>query len=404
MNASSSPIAEGERAEVLDALRGFALLGIVVTHMPDFSGWSFLSPAARHALDRFGIDVPLHTVAEFLIRGKFLSLFAMLFGIGFAVQMDSAGRRGANFNRHFFRRLAALFAIGLVHACIWYGDILKDYALLGLLLLLTARWSVPKLVRATVIVLLVRIAWPVIVWGIVAATTSPSVAANPAAEFSSTTNAFYGTDLAAAFSANLDLARLKALQMIYEGRAISVFLMFLVGAIVGRLRIYRHLSANVGLLRRVLLVGAPIGVIGNMVLVPLHDAAPDYPPTRLWVIEQCVYAVAVPALALTYASSFALLWTRGWERLLSVFAPAGRMALTTYVTQTLTGVFLFYGVGLKLGNTIGFAQAIAVAVAIFTVQCIVFRIWLRTFRFGPLEWIWRRATYGTPVAMLNPAK
>src|SRR5215831_7417869 len=152
---TASPTAELERAEVLDALRGFALLGIVVTHMPDFSGYSFLPQASKEALDIFGIDWQLATVAEFLIRGKFFSLFSFLFGIGFAVQIDSAGRRGANFNRHFTRRLTALLAIGAVHACLWYGDILKDYALIGFLLLLTARWSMSTLLRAIVIVLLV---------------------------------------------------------------------------------------------------------------------------------------------------------------------------------------------------------------------------------------------------------
>src|SRR5262245_31663569 len=117
------PIADAERAEVLDALRGFALLGIAVTHMPDFSGYSFLPEASRAALDRFGLDAPFATVAEFLIRGKFFSLFSFLFGIGFAVQIDSAARRGRNFNRHFTRRLTALLAIGAAHACLWYGDI-----------------------------------------------------------------------------------------------------------------------------------------------------------------------------------------------------------------------------------------------------------------------------------------
>ena len=94
-NHSASPIEDRERAEVLDALRGFALLGIVVTHMPDFSGYSFLPAAAKEALDRFGFDAQFAAIAEFLIRGKFFSLFSFLFGIGFAVQIDSAGRRGA---------------------------------------------------------------------------------------------------------------------------------------------------------------------------------------------------------------------------------------------------------------------------------------------------------------------
>ncbi|HYM35629.1 MAG TPA: DUF418 domain-containing protein [Steroidobacteraceae bacterium] len=383
---------------MLDALRGFALLGIVITHMPDFSGYSFLPPANRHALDQFGVGALLPAVAEFLIRGKFFSLFSFLFGIGFAVQIDSAVRRGANFNRHFTRRLAALFAIGLAHACLWYGDILKDYALIGLFLLLTPRWSVSMLARVTVGVLVLRVAWPAIMWAVIP-TSSPNSNANPVAEFDSLTNAFYGTDPIAIFNANLELVRLKALQMIYDGRAISVFGMFLIGALVGRMRLYQNLSANTKLISRVFFVRAPLGVLGNAALVPLHAATPDYPPTGMWVAEQCVFSIAVPAMALSYASGFALLWMRGWQPILRVLAPAGRMALTTYVSETLIGMFLFYGIGLGFGNRFGFVQATAVAVTIFAIQCVASRIWLHYFRFGPLEWIWRRATYGTPVAI-----
>jgi uncharacterized protein len=398
-----SPIADGERAEVLDALRGFALLGIVITHVPDLSGYSFLSQADRHALDYFGLDTSLATLSEFLIRGKFFSLFALLFGIGFAVQIDSARRRGANFNRHFTRRLAALFAIGCVHACLWYGDILKDYALIGFVLLLTARVSVSTLARTTVFVLLLRFVWPIIMWAVIP-TSSPQSMADPVSEFDSLTHAFYGADPFAMFNANLELVRLKALQMIYDGRAISVLGMFLIGALIGRLRLYQDLTANAELIRRVFRVCAPIGVLGNAVLVPLHAMAPDYPPTEQWVIEQCTFSIAVPAMALAYASGFALWWMRRSGRVLRVFAPAGRMALTTYVSQTLIGIFLFYGIGLGFGNTLGFAQAMAVAIAIFALQCVASRIWLHYFRFGPLEWIWRCATYGALVAIVRRAE
>ena len=161
--------------------------------------------------------------------------------------------------------------------------------------------------------------------------------------------------------------------MIYEGRALSVLLMFLVGALVGRLRLYRDLNANVKLIGQVLRVCAPIGVLGNIALVPLHETVPDYPPTGLWVLEQSLYAIAVPALALAYASAFVLLWTRGWEVALRWLAPAGRMALTTYVSQTLIGVLLFYGIGVGLGHTLGFGAATALAVAIFALQCIASR-------------------------------
>ena len=227
--------------------------------------------------------------------------------------------------------------------------------------------------------------------------------ADPVVEFASLTNAFHGTDLVAVVRANMELVRLKALQMIYDGRAVAVLGMFLIGALVGRLRIYRDLAGNAALIGRVFRVCAPIGVVGNAVLVPLHAATPDYPPTGMWVAEQSLFAIAVPAMALGYASGFALLWQLGWSRMLHAFAPAGRMALTTYVSQTLIGISLFYGIGLGLGDRPSFAEMTIMAVAIFAAQCVASRIWLRSFRFGPLEWLWRRATYGTPVEMLRRA-
>lgn len=380
----ATPVEEVERADILDALRGFALLGIFISHMPDYAG--------THES---------HPVAEFLIRGKFFSLFALLFGIGFAVQIESAARRGANFNRHFIRRLAALFVIGLAHAFVWYGDILKDYALIGFVLLLTARSNIATLARVTALVLLLRIVWPLIMWAVIPVDPSPRSEANPVAEFGSLTDAFHGADLAAVFYANLELARLKALQMIYDGRAVSVLGMFLIGALVGRLRIYRDLAGNATLIRRVFCVCAPIGVAGNAALVPLHAATPGYPPSGMWVVEQCLFAIAVPAMALAYASGFALLWQRGWSRMLNALAPAGRTALTTYVSQTLIGISIFYGIGLGVGDKLSFVQMTLAAAAIFALQCVASRTWLRAFRFGPLEWLWRRATYGTPVEMLR---
>ena len=136
---AAGPLADSERADVLDALRGFALLGIFISHIPDFSGHSFMTPTAQAALDRFGVDGAAALIEDFLIRGKFYSLFSLLFGIGFAVQLESAGRCNADFARRFARRLTILLVIGLIHACFWYGDILKDYALIGFALILLRR-------------------------------------------------------------------------------------------------------------------------------------------------------------------------------------------------------------------------------------------------------------------------
>jgi uncharacterized protein len=203
------------------------------------------------------------------------------------------------------------------------------------------------------------------------------------------------------FMANLELLRLKAMQIVYDGKAISILAMFLLGAYIGKRRLYRDLAGNASLLRRVFAVGLPVGIIGNALLVPLDAMTPAYPPTPMWVALQTLSAVVVPAMTLAYASGFALLWSSPSGSFLRALAPAGRMALTTYVSQTLVGISAFYGIGLGLHGTFGLVECVAFACAVFALQCIVSALWLSLFRFGPLEWLWRRATYGTPLPMLR---
>lgn len=397
------PIPDAERADVLDALRGFALLGIFVSHIPDFSGFNFMTAAGQAALDRFGVDGPAAMLQDFLIRGKFYSLFSLLFGIGFAVQLASADRRGADFSRHFTRRLAVLLVIGLLHASLWYGDILKDYALIAFVLVLCRRWSPTAVGAAAAIVLALRIAWPVFMAWLAPMVFHGSSGGDADGGFADTTRAFSGADPASIFIANLSLLKLKALQMVYDGKAISILGMFLLGALIGKLGLYRNLADHRSLFTRVFWICAPIGVIGNAVLTPLHAVTPDFPPTVQWEIESALSAVAVPALALAYASGFVLLWSGGWRKALATLAPVGRMALTTYISQTLIGIGLFYGVGLGLQGRIGLVEGTGLALAIFAAQCVVAGLWLRLFRFGPVEWVWRRLTYGVPVPFLRRA-
>lgn len=391
------PIIDGERADVLDALRGFALLGILVSHIPDFSGYSFMPAIEQAALDRFGVQAVVAPLQDFLIRGKFYSLFALLFGIGFSVQLESAARRGGSFARHFSRRLTVLFAIGLLHATIWYGDILKDYALLGFALI-PLRGATVRTVAATfVAVLSLRIIWPVIMWWIVPIVMPGSAGGNPGGGFAEAQPIFAGGDAGAVLQANFALVRLKALQMVYDGRALSILAMFLLGVGVGKAGIYRDVARRGRLFATVFWVCAPPGVIGNIILTRLHAATPDFPPGSVWVVENMLYAVAVPTMAIAYASGFAALWARGCSGSLQHFAPAGRMALTTYVLQTLIGIVLFYGIGFGLHGRVGLVEGTGIAIGVFAGQCALSRIWLRHFHFGPIEWVWRRLTYGIAI-------
>lgn len=401
MTDHGAPIADAERADVLDALRAFAVLGIFISHVPDFSGFTFMSETERAAGDRFGANELLDPLLHFLIQGKFVSLFSLLFGIGFAVQLESAVRGSRNFARHFARRQAILLVIGLAHALIWYGDILKDYALIGLALIVTARWSTAAIGLAAASVLVLRIVWPLIMWTLFAGAAPLATDADPSGAFAALAQTFAGTDPLATFAANLELLRFKALQMLYDGKAVSILGMFLLGAYIGKRRLYRDLQAHSGLFGRVFVICAPLGVVGNALLVAIGPVTPAFPPSPSWVAQQTLAAVAVPLMTLGYATGFAWLWSKNNGSYLRAIGPAGRTALTTYVSQTLVGVFVFYGIGLGLHGSADLAACVAFAVAVFVVQCAIATLWLKHFRFGPLEWLWRRATYGTPLPMLR---
>ena len=130
-----APVAVRQRYIILDALRGFALLGIVLANFPEFSLWTFLSDEAQAALPTAALDRGCHWLLYLLVDGKFYTLFSLLFGMGFSIIIANAARRGADGFRIFYRRMTVLLLIGLVHLLfLWSGDILALYALMGMLL------------------------------------------------------------------------------------------------------------------------------------------------------------------------------------------------------------------------------------------------------------------------------
>jgi uncharacterized protein len=412
MHQVASPVAGQDRVEVLDALRAFALLGILISHVPDFTGYSLLPAAQRAELNSLGVDPTVSFVLVLLIREKFVSLFSLLFGIGFAVQLESAERRDAAFRLRFGRRLAALFVIGVLHAVLWYGDILKDYAVLGLALLLSSRWPTRRIAITVVVLLLARLAWPTLIYSIMTSLGPPHQVGAPDRAFADSF-AGLGTGVMDFLANNLQLVKLKALQMIYEGRFLTVLTMFFIGAYIGRLKLYRDVARYRRAIIRVFVVCILLGATADFVLIPFQHDTNTFPPTRDWVAFQSLVAIAAPALSVAYASGFVLLWLAFDGRGLKHLAPIGRTALTNYVSQTVFCTVAFEWLG--FGRGLGAVGCLCAALLIFSIQCVIAKLWLRHFRFGPLEWVWRCATYleiidirrfgrpsGTPIAKAAP--
>ncbi len=404
----AAPTDPRKRLELIDALRGFALFGILLVNLGDFTLHWGLSPEQLAALATAGTDES----AQFLIRmfgnGKFNTIFSFLFGLGFAMFMARGTQGDAEFLQFFRRRLAVLLLIGAIHMVfIWYGDIVALYAALGFVLILFRQLSDRALLWwAAVLILSHPVLTAVIV--VSGGALDPgeplrnletwlftSVFGFPADSYYAVVSSGGWFDI---LKYNLAGPPYRIGEMLSSSRFQRVLGMFLVGMWAGRHMIFRNPAAHRVLFRRVLIWGLPLGLVGNaLYAMMLTETEPS-------IRRDLVYALSVVPLAMSYVAAFSLLWLRpGARRVLAVLAPAGRAALTVYLSQTLICIALFYGIGLGFGGQVGPTLFLPIAVAIFAAQVLMSALWLRHFRFGPVEWLWRSLTYGKrqPLARSN---
>ena len=396
------PVGDAERIEVVDVLRGFALCGILFVNIMWFKApgslgaFSFEGPS----LDRL---VAAGVIA--LAQGKFFTLFSFLFGWGFATQLLRAEERGGGvgFPRRFLRRSAVLGLIGVVHiALLSEGDILLLYAVVGLLLL-SLRHSRPEILLRWVKLLLVvpAVVWLLLFGALALGRAFPDGAEEIAASDRGTEEAFR-TEARTTTAAYLEpaFARTAATRVQIYGRnawlqlvlAPTVLAMFVLGLAAGRRDLARHAVDHRALLRRVRTWGLVIG----LPLAALLAAGMSLLPTLSALICLALNgAVAGPLLAMAYGAGIALLWQRpGWQRWLRPLAAMGRMALTNYLLQSVIATLLFYGYGLGLARRVSPSLALLIAAAILAGQVLISGWWMRRYRFGPAEWLWRTLTYG----------
>jgi len=394
-----NPISPNERIEVLDVMRGFAILGILIGNMQWFAGYGMMPPAVA-ALGT-AADHVVSFLVHFFVEGKFYSIFSFLFGFGFALQIAKAEERGDERASFFKRRMFWLLIIGFAHGFfIWAGDILSVYALSGFMLILFRRksnrsiikwvigfWLAPVLVYILIYVLFVNFAPP------------EASAVAPAAKQFEGWNTAVGQITNGGYwqiftGYNFQYILMRYAGLFAEMRWTKLLAMFLLGFYAYRRGIFQNLSAHRMFIRRVLIYGLILGITGNALLSYTMLIHPPFPPSALGIVGTIGYVVGVPSLALAYIVAIALLWQKNiWQSILSILAPVGRMALTNYIMQSVICVFLFYGYGFGLYGSFYAAKATLTALAIFAFQIIFSTVWLKFFTHGPLEWIWRQLTY-----------
>jgi uncharacterized protein len=392
---SVGPVSLSERIVFIDVLRGMALFGILAANMRGFF-------APLDCYEHVGVlyhsraDILAQGFIDAFIQGKFISIFSFLFGMGFAIQMTRAEARGSRFLSFYPRRLLALALFGLIHGMlIWAGDVLLTYAFSGAILLLFRNRQQKTLL-----------------WWAGGLFALPIVG-------STTFLTLYLSRFHRPWMDPKppDMAKLYAVVHIYahgtvrqilaqnwvewkQGLPTTLFAiyataLFLLGMWVWRAGIVQRLDEYRPVLKRVCAWCLPMGLIISIfvaivkgIVPPGHVSLSSWLAAVLWLPGSHI-------LAAGYVSGLALLYLReDWRRILLPFAAVGRTALTNYLLQSVLCTLFFYHYTTGLYGRVGPALGLVPTVILYAAQVVFSNWWLKRYRFGPMEWLWRGMTYG----------
>ena len=385
MNANSS------RLDVIDALRGFDIVSIMLIHNIEHFDFYF-SPGGLPEWLKV-VDGMIWDSMFFLFGGKSYAIFALLFGITFYIQWHSREQRGEDFRPRFAWRLALLLAFGLFNSMFYQGDILSIYAVLGVALIPVARLRSGTVLIIAVILLLQPYAW---LEFFQALPNPDEKLPDPAswAYFGRTAEYMAHGSALDVWWGNLTNGKVAAVRWSWEnGRIFQIPALFMLGMLAGRKGVFKMTPENKRYWSRTL-------VIAVLAFIPFY-LLKSYP--EAWHVGQ---AVRRPLLVIitswsnvafmaVLVSGFALLFY-SW-RWLEFFSPLGKMSLTSYVVQSIVGTSIYYGYGLGMYQHTGSSFALAIGVVLALVQRQFSVWWLKRHRQGPLEALWHRATWaGSP--------
>lgn len=396
MRGIAKPINPEERHSLIDALRGIALAGVLLANLGWLCLYEFMTEAERAALPSADFDAIGLTIMQWFVNVKAITVFSLLFGLGFALQIDRAMQRGEGGLRRFLHRLFWLLVIGVLHSyLLWWGDILLVYALCGFLLVLFRRAPDGVLLWGG---LFIAVVLPGLLQPVLNGWSPETLRAQV---YAVGLQGFQSASPTQALATNTALANWTRM----SNWTLVCFVLgrFLLGYWAGRRCLALQPQQHLAHLRRVFWMVVAMAVISLLVLkgVELFAQWPREGAGR--ALRNALQRLAPLALGIAYALAFAGLFARPRiAKALQWLVPVGRMALTNYLMQSAIGIALFYGIGMGIGPRHGVAGWWWAWAGIFAAQTLFSHWWLARFRFGPCEWAWRSLTYGAWQPMRLP--
>ena len=381
---------DSSRLHVVDALRGFAIVSIMLLH--NIEHFDFYYKPEGLPLWMVTLDKGIWDTLFFLFGGKSYAIFALLFGLTFFIQSDNQARRGRDFRGRFAWRLMLLLLFGIINSSFYQGDILMIYAVIGLVLIPVARLGGRSVFWIALILMLQPYEWFSLIKGL---QDPGATLADPVSwsYFSRTGEYITGDSLLMTWVGNLTIGKPAVLYWNWEnGRVFQTASLFMFGMLAGRRKLFVQSDTSGNFWSRTLLVASvafiPLFIIKSNIEGWIGHEAISRPASTI------VTSWSNMAFMLVLVSGFVLLyWNTRLHGTLNIFSTYGRMSLSNYVMQSVLGTFIYYGYGLGLYKYTGATLCLIIGILLAVMQGCFSAWWLRHHNKGPLETLWHNATW-----------
>lgn len=392
MNQIIAPVTK--RIELLDVIRGFALVGILFANILSWSGIKFLDFDVIISFGNIENDKMLYNILKYFVDTKFYTIFSLLFGIGFGLQISKNIDNPA-FPPLYARRLSLLFIIGLIHALLWSGDILMLYALMGFIMLGIRKISQPMQLKLALILfatpLLLDIIYMYTFASQIPDITPIALKMYPDMLPEEVVAGFQSMNFVTVFKINFHNIMWRWYDFIPSGRPFKVLGLFLLGSYLYSSGYFTEKVRKI----KTLIVWLVLGFGLTYLAMTLKGGVSSYSKSWSDILYKLIHEVGQISLALSYISIIAIVLNKFpnlfiWDALKAY----GRMSLTSYIGQSLLGIIAFYPIiGFDYYGSLSLESIYYIGFIILICQIAFSMLWFRWFKFGPIEWAWRCLTY-----------
>ncbi len=385
---SFQPACRQDRLSVVDTLRGLALFAILMANIPFAENADAVYTARNFVIGTPGTDKLLVGIFHMLIDKKFVAIFSILFGFGFYVQLTRAAEKDLAFRKYFFIRMLLLLSIACVHAyLLWFGDIIRDYAICGMLLLLVYKWQSKRILITGIVFAILITALVFILNGALDLQQYP-YDSSIRAEHPVTTSYWRYLQIN---------ARIDPFRNFIQDSPITLVFAFgcmLVGFWMAKAGFFNEPEKFTKPLNKLIIAGLLFGLTGSYLFWLITKGELELTPALIWLPVIIVAGLFLQSLF--YIAAFIKLFHYNWFiKLTSPFAFVGRMALTNYILQSVLYLVLFFHCtyALKLYGKLTLTETYLLAVIFFIIQIFFSRWWLKRNAQGPVEYLWKKLAY-----------